>query len=287
MSTPVKNSTFPNSFRLFNLMASNNIRGAYILWRFAMKRGWWNVDVRVPVNGHTFDYNLAYRNWSSDVVEDYEHKVVRALRDVSKFATTERFTLVDCGADLGLMTLKIFASGFTIDRVYAFEPNGEKLPYLRRNVSRLPGETHILDFAVGESTGQGALRQPQHDRSDEAAFIQSDSSGAIAIRTLDETIDSADNLILKLDIEGGELDALRGARELIKNAEKVVVLIEAHSQVAERTGIDPSEILRFLKSCKAELTQFIAEVPEKELTDAPFFSQVPPGIYNLCVHNCS
>lgn len=267
-------------------MRSNKLRGAYMLRRLAFRRDWWNVDVGVPVDGFSFFYNLAYRDWSPELVARYEDDVIQAVNALSRNATNEHFTLVDCGADLGLMTLKLFNSGFAIDRVYAFEPNEDKFPYLQKNVSQLPGEVRALELAVGNSVGRGSLRQPQNDKSDEAAFVQANSDGAVEIQTLDDIIKPADNLIIKLDIEGGELDALRGAQELIRGCRKILVLLEAHWAVASRTEIDPIELVGELQSTKSGLRAFVAEKPDAPLTDAPFFSQFPPNVYNICVHNC-
>jgi hypothetical protein len=101
------------------------------------------------------------------------------------------------------------------------------------------------------------------------------------------TIDSVlahppEHCIMKLDIEGGELDALIGARQCVAAARMVVIAIEAHPKVAVRTGRDPIEVLQYLTDIRG-FEFMIAEVPEHRLDlSRPFFEQVEPGrIYNI------
>lgn len=53
---------------------------------------------------------------------------------------------------------------------------------------------------------------------------------------------------MKIDVEGGELAAIRGAMRTISQSRTVIVALEAHPSVVRRTGVDPVHCLRLLSS---------------------------------------
>ena len=169
-----------------------------------------------------------------------------------------------------------------IAHVIAIEPDPAAFEILETNIARLPipGEARLA--AVGETPGHGRLEHPETDDSAHAQFIVTDGNGPIEILRIDDiNLPRDGTLLLKLDVEGAELAALEGARQTLSEVSDFVVAIEAHSQVAARTGIDPIECLRFLESIRP--CQFsIAERPEAALSTARgFFEQVEEGIYNV------
>lgn len=105
-------------------------------------------------------------------------------------------------------------------------------------------------------------------------------SGSVEITSLDEVLpktNANENLVLKIDVEGFELDVLLGAEQLLRSAPVFVVAFEAHPDVVARTGVDPIECLRFLAGLRP-CRFLLAEAPEIQLTvERPFFDQVPGG----------
>jgi hypothetical protein len=88
-------------------------------------------------------------------------------------------------------------------------------------------------------------------------------------------------LALKIDVEGQEIQLLRGAQALIKNAEKVIILIEVHPEVLERTNHTPDDLFATAEECR----EFDWTVPLYENIpinrDLSFFEQVPVGQYDI------
>jgi hypothetical protein len=114
----------------------------------------------------------------------------------------------------------------------------------------------------------------------------SDASGSVQVTTVDSLeLEHRGAVVLKFDVEGGELAALRGARKTICEAPRVIVVIEAHPLVVSRTGIDSTTCLRFLQQIRPfDFT--LCESPSISVSlDRPLFQQVPPNrIFNiLCV----
>jgi hypothetical protein len=81
-------------------------------------------------------------------------------------------------------------------------------------------------------------------------------------------------VVIKLDVEGAELDALQGAIGLLRQAPRADVVFEAHISQAERIQQDPSEILRWLRDIRPwtfEVLDVPGMIPDP---DRPFFDQI-------------
>ncbi len=92
-------------------------------------------------------------------------------------------------------------------------------------------------------------------------------------------------MVLKVDVEGGELAVLRGAQESLSQADRFLVLFEAHPRHVQRTGVDPCELIKLIQDIRpCRVT--VSERPGLDLAlDKPFIETVGPDrIYNVCVY---
>jgi FkbM family methyltransferase len=132
---------------------------------------------------------------------------------------------------------------------FRIEPSAGSCAFLQRNLGRLRIRTEAINKALSSFEGRGELERPEYDTSDCGRYLAMSPDGSIEVTTLDSMLrDSAPALVVKLDIEGGELAALKGARHTLRSAENVIVVMEAHPKVTQRTGIDPIECLRLPNS---------------------------------------
>lgn len=220
------------------------------LVRGAMRR-WLSGPVtrKYPAAGFVFSCD-GYRNFGfarSDLrgVEAAEREFAR------RYLESLRATSVwDIGANVGFWTLWLAA---TVDRtcsIRAYEPDERNLVHLRENVER-NGLTNVnvRECALSSSSGTMTLEL------DETAMMNSlRSSGLqavarragtvpVVVRTVDE--EAAEFGIpefAKIDVEGHELDVLRGASALLA-ARRTVLLVEV-TRPASRTGQDAIDLLR-------------------------------------------
>jgi FkbM family methyltransferase len=269
---------------LAQLLISHRIRGGYRLMETAFRRGWLNVVVRYPLaDGVALDVPLYRREnlWSERDVREYETLPISLVVEILR-RHPEPVTLIDCGADIGLVSLRLAAQYPNLARVIAFEPNHEAFPILKANLERLPFATESHEAAVSDFSGRSELRSPRPGTTGCARFIVPAPDGDIAVMRVDDLgIDPRHGLLLKIDVEGSELGVLRGTVRTLSAAPWFVVLFEAHPEVVRRTGIDPMECVSLLRSLGACRFQ-VAEAPEIRLEEGrPFFEQIPEQICNI------
>ncbi len=279
----------PLLFRLARGLIRRRIRGGYRLIEWLERSGRLNRSAVYALSDRiAVELPLWRRPNQLDAVEarNYEQALVAAVaRELE--ALNLPTLLIDCGADVGLLAGLLIAQTKSIAELIAFEPNAEAYEVLLRNLARWPLPSRGRHEAVADFTGRGKLCQPEYDGSPHAAFLQANPLGKVQVTRIDDLrFDVAERcLLLKVDVEGGEQAVVQGALETLGRARSWVVTIEAHRQVALRTGIDPFEVVRLLDAVGVDRV-YLAEWPELKLDrTGRYFDQVSePAIGNLvCV----
>jgi FkbM family methyltransferase len=124
-------------------------------------------------------------------------------------------TICDVGAYDG-DTMKKFclAYGNNIKRYFAFEPNGNFLSQLRQTAELLEMNEKTVIYAAGLGDMNASLNFIE---AGQGSRVSVDGKSMVEIARLDDLdIDVVGKLCIKMDIEGYELEALKGARETIK-----------------------------------------------------------------------
>jgi FkbM family methyltransferase len=220
------------------------------LVRGAMRR-WLAGPVTRPYLAGGFVFSCdGYRNFGfarSDLrgVEAREREFAR------RYLGSIRATSIwDIGANVGFWTLWLAASVDRTCRIRAFEPDARNLVHLRENVGRNRlANVELRDCALSSASGTMILEL------DETAMMNSlRSSGLqavaaragavpVAVRTVDEEVaEFGAPDFVKIDVEGHELDVLKGASALLA-ARRSVLLLEV-TRPASRSGQDAIDLLR-------------------------------------------
>lgn len=240
-------------------------------------RGVLDVVVNYPLGTFVFGVPL-WRNPMelADLVH-YESALIDLF--CARILPMKDAALFDCGADIGIFSCAVCARSGAISSVLAFEPNGDAFPWLEKNMAALPVPAQAIGCAVANFTGAGRLESPGYDQDYTARYLVP-GDGPISVTTIDTYRQFGRSVAIKIDVEGGEIDVLHGASETIRSARACVVAIEAHPQVASRTGRDPVECLRFLESIRP--FQFsVAETAENLATDRPVLKQGQTEVHNI------
>jgi FkbM family methyltransferase len=153
--------------------------------------------------------------------------------------------LFDVGANVGMVALH--AAG--ICRVVAFEPDPAIRRRLQVNSALNPTRSFsIEDIAIGDMDGS-AILYTNGDRGTSPSLVrQRDEAGSVRVsaRTLDSLASEGrlpQPTVVKLDIEGAEVLALRGARRLLSGPDKPRALfIEVHDTFLPGFGSSADEV---------------------------------------------
>ena len=137
--------------------------------------------------------------------------------------------LYDIGAHFGLYTAAWRNAGGAV--VEAFEPVASNRARLNEVLARndLASGVRLWDVAVSAHSGCGTLKLHPKDASRARLSAPKDGETVrtVALDELMETEGLSPPKVLKIDVEGAELEVLRGAQALISEYEPVV-LVEIH-----------------------------------------------------------
>jgi FkbM family methyltransferase len=134
--------------------------------------------------------------------------------------------------------------------VYAFEPAPEAFDGLVRHIhlNGLQATVHPVKTALGAfATTASLLAAGTHGES-RLATPSDRLAGAISVpvTTIDEFCEThrLTPALIKVDVEGAELDVLRGARETIRRCRRELALfVEMHPTVWRAIGVARAEIM--------------------------------------------
>ena len=155
----------------------------------------------------------------------------KILHDKVLEFTKDRNHMVDVGGNVGRWSLD-FAQDFKV--VSAFEPAPYHIECFQRNCHQYPN-IHLFPYGLSNESKKGNLEiaVPQHLGS---TRVVPDSKGDILLKTLDEhKFNNVD--VLKIDVEGLEIDVLQGAKDTIARC-KPIIVIERCVFNSERFGLD-------------------------------------------------
>jgi FkbM family methyltransferase len=136
---------------------------------------------------------------------------------------------LDVGANIGVMSSALAQRVGPDGSVHAFEPHPRICETLRENVGRWrDGVITVHEVAVSDRTGEAALFVPSDFDTNAGTASLSDAragSTAITVRisTLDDLLpEEARPSVAKLDVEGHEIDLLRGAPRSLSTLRDIV-----------------------------------------------------------------
>jgi FkbM family methyltransferase len=170
----------------------------------------------------------------------------RSLREYGEYSELEmemlgRFLkpgdiVLDLGANVGAHTLYFAHQVGPTGRVIAFEPQRVVFQTLCANVA-LNSLTNVwaLQAGAGESEGQTRLPPLDYSRSDNFGAVSLDSAGEgepVPVRTVDN-LELASCAMLKVDVEGWEVQVLRGAKATLACCQPLLYMENHNAHQAE------------------------------------------------------
>lgn len=140
---------------------------------------------------------------------------------------------LDIGANLGFFTLQIARRIARKGRVFAFEPHPMLFDLLNRNVF-LNGFSHVVtahNFGVSDRAAPVEFHYPTgHLGGGYVATHQSDANHTIIsseVKRLDDVLGSMAAVdLVKINVEGHELQVLRGMERIVRESPRIKILLE-------------------------------------------------------------
>jgi FkbM family methyltransferase len=170
-------------------------------------------------------------------------------------------TFIDVGANLGAITIPAASHVGPEGRVLAIEPNPETASLLRRNLAKnLVRNTTVVQLAclderkrsvfyvsASSHSGKSSL-SAQNARSRQAVTVECDTLDSIVVTHEINRVD-----VVKIDVEGAELQVLKGMEGLLSEFLPVVIL-EIEPTLLESFSSRASDLCAFLaaKGYRAE-----------------------------------
>jgi FkbM family methyltransferase len=185
------------------------------------------VVITEPMYGHRMQTNPDYIDLIKG--QGYEKGTTKLFTELVK----EGMNVVDIGANIGYYTLLAARRVGPHGRVYAFEPEPQNFKLLTENL-RLNGYKNVIAVqkAVSNKSGTVSLFLGMRGSGTHSLVSTRDySKEAIGIEavTLDEFFEKAgtpDIHVIKMDIEGWEMEALDGMRRLIMRNSPLKLVVE-------------------------------------------------------------
>jgi len=152
--------------------------------------------------------------------------------------TGDTLRILDVGGCMGAFALALIGKGIVAE-FDIFEPSSAALPYLYHNTEGLEGIT-IHELGASSSSKTARLYS---DKGDIGRYnlYSGETYEDVQLVRLDDVIDGPVDVI-KMDVEGHELEVLRGAHRILEQHHPRVIL-EAKEHHMERAGYVSDDIV--------------------------------------------
>ena len=209
-------------------------------------------DLAAECGGLTFELDLRDDVQRAIYFECYEPRDLALVQSLVPAGGV----CVDVGANVGFYSLHFARLVGPSGRVFAFEPDPRNAARLRRNVALNAFEAivEVAETAVSGRDGRATLHRSDPDHSgwgSLAAHAEETSKVEVATTTLDSFLDArAIERVdfLKADVEGSEIELLRGAARSLRKGCLRRLFIEFNGvRLAER-GLGLEDFLRPLEN---------------------------------------
>lgn len=241
---------------------------------------WYKERVKIPGLGAFLKGTLEYcisvwaymKNFSFPEKYIWEWKI-DVLAGTYEKDTTELFkkiikpgmTVADIGGHIGYFTRLFSELASPNGKVFAFEPDPQNLSFLKRNTAGLRNVA-IVEAAVSDTTGVIDFYEVEGSTACHSTIPSSAPSKKLSVKavTLDQFAKEHAVVfdVIKIDIEGSEMHAFAGMRELLGSGRPLAVVSELNPNALMRAGTSAPEMIALFASLGFSA---YAILPEKQV----------------------
>lgn len=193
-------------------------------------------DIAIKLNPDaTFEFPYGDGYWSKLLNRSfsYEDELELLFRD----SVSVDYTLIDCGANFGYWSVLISSRPYGSHKAIAIEPSSQNFAKLANNAEINGGRFEVMKCAIGAARGTARLSGTKHEAFSIAgkAAGRSEEVPVIALDNLldDGRISPDGKYLIKLDVEGVEIEAIKGGTRLLQADS--VLLCEEHGNDPDHT----------------------------------------------------
>jgi FkbM family methyltransferase len=221
-----------------------------------------NIRVRHPLG---FTWKISTRDSLKTFLSNCEPYTSKLVSQIAPGIDT----FICVGANRGWYPMLVRTKN-TDCIIFAFECNSKIYLELDENMKENDSNVRLVKKAVGKTFGSSYLFLPKDGNEgmstlylSQAAEREASELEIVEVIDLDLFFQSQNlnlgQVLILLDIEGGEMNALRGASELLFRYSPILIL-EINEQMLEAAGTKVFELLTFLE----ELGYFVYWIDERE-----------------------
>jgi FkbM family methyltransferase len=182
----------------------------------------------------------------------------RAERQLLKSILSEGAVVVDAGANVGIYSQFLSRCVGPTGIVHSFEPSPENFKRLHSAMRKL-ANVRLCQAAVGECSGKSKLYVSDKLNVDHRTYTtEADSRRAALIDmiALDDYFKSGERVdLIKMDIQGYELHALRGASRVLADNPAAKLLLEFWPYGLKQAGENWLQLIETLQSKNMAICQ--------------------------------
>jgi hypothetical protein len=223
--------------------------------------GYWSMYYKTHKNDLVWLYDELCDEESRTVLYEFVHSVIYDRGyDGTIFSVDEKYfapdiynwldseCFVDCGAYIGDTIFTLLHTKGTFKKIYAIEADMKYLKIAKENAAMLPQKIREkIEF--------------YH------AFLNDEHK---AICSLDNILKNSEVTLIKTDIEGKDLEAIKGAEGIIREQKPVLAISAYHKKE------DLVKIPAFIKSVSNDYKLYLRKYPPASFIELVLYA-VPPG----------
>ena len=203
----------------------------YIIFRLIRKK--LNYDLKVKIYNFYIYASYKKSKQSHSILRKCEFNDIKELKLIEKISNEKKILFFDCGANFGFYSLFV-ASLKKENEVYSFEASSNTFLDLKKNIT-LNNFQKIkpINLAISDiHDKQIDFKESQNDW--ESSIVSNNFEVLKTIRIKTTTIDSIlesekkilsqYNIVIKLDIEGHEMNAIKGSYNLLKKHSPLIII---------------------------------------------------------------
>lgn len=192
-----------------------------------------DIDIKLNADA-TFAFPYGDGYWSKLLNRSFSYE--NELELLFHGSADVDYTLLDCGANYGYWSVLVSSAPYGSHKAIAIEPSSQNFAKLANNARINGNRFEAMKCAIGASRGTARLSGTKH----EAFSIAGDTAGGeeVPVIALDNLLDdgkiaSGGKFLIKLDVEGVEIEAMKGGARLLR--EDSVLLCEEHGNDPQHT----------------------------------------------------